>query len=232
MAKVYAIRKGRIIGKVYSWDECLEATKGYPSAEYKSFKSEEEADVYLSGEQIESSVNINKPKSSDVANIFCSGGYKADCFAFGIYIEGATNDYLSCGAFKRADTWVTTGLRSIFGECTSCLAALQLAGSLGYKRVNIYYKYEGIEKWVTGEFKSKNTVSNEYVRVFNSIVKKYGLAYRFFSVKGESGIEGMKIVDKLIERSRTQYIEESAESIWGTNYNKSNAQFQNPRLFL
>lgn len=238
MSKVYAIRRGRIIGKVYSWDECLEATKGYPSAEYKSFKTEVEADAYLRGEELNNAVDnsgkmikIAKPVSKDVANLFCDGGFKEDKYSFGIYLECANNDYLSCGTFKDVD-WVSTGSRNIVGECIGCLAGLQLAGSLGYKRINIYYDYEGLAKWINGNFEAKSEIAIRYVATFNQIVQKYGLGYRFFYTKGHSGVRGNELADKLSTRARKQNIEASAETVWRLQYSVNNAQLQNPRLFL
>ena len=47
--KVYAVRRGKVIGILDSWDACREAVEGYPGAEYKSFKSLEEAKAYMEG---------------------------------------------------------------------------------------------------------------------------------------------------------------------------------------
>lgn len=61
--KIYAVRKGKVTGKFYTWDECLDATKGVSGAEYKSFTCEEDADLYLNG--MESAI---KPKDrKDIA---------------------------------------------------------------------------------------------------------------------------------------------------------------------
>ena len=47
--KVYAVRRGKITGILEGWDACKEAVDGYPGAEYKSFKSVEEAKAYMEG---------------------------------------------------------------------------------------------------------------------------------------------------------------------------------------
>ncbi len=41
--KVYAVKKGKIVGIFRNWDECRDSVNGYPGAEYKSFFTEEEA---------------------------------------------------------------------------------------------------------------------------------------------------------------------------------------------
>ena len=52
MGKVYAVKKGRKTGIFYTWDECKEATNGYPSPDFKSFKTLEEAEAYLDDKDI------------------------------------------------------------------------------------------------------------------------------------------------------------------------------------
>ena len=41
--------KGAKSGLFYSWPACQEQIKGYSGAEYKSFKTEQEASAYLAG---------------------------------------------------------------------------------------------------------------------------------------------------------------------------------------
>ncbi len=35
--KIYAVRKGKLVGIFRSWDECRDSVNGYPGAEYKGF---------------------------------------------------------------------------------------------------------------------------------------------------------------------------------------------------
>lgn len=51
MSKFYAVRQGRNIGIYLNWPACEKQIKGYSGAQYKSFRTQEEAQVYL---QIES----------------------------------------------------------------------------------------------------------------------------------------------------------------------------------
>lgn len=237
MSKIYAIRKGKFIGKVYSWEECQEAIKGYSSAEYKSFKNEADADAYLKGEDtgtlIDSSgkkIDILKPKSDDVVNLFCTGGYKEGKYSYGIYLEGSCAKYLDCGTFN--DDSISSGLRSIFGQCVGCLAGLQLASSLGFKRINVYCDYECLVKWVDGTFKPKSKVAFEYLKTYKQILAKYGVVCRFFYTKGNTSIKEVSLVNKLSTRARKQNIVSSSDLVWNLEYSKYNAQFQNPSLFL
>ncbi len=50
--KVYAVRKGRIVGMYKTWDECENQVKGYKGAEYKSFKTTMEAKEYMNRTEV------------------------------------------------------------------------------------------------------------------------------------------------------------------------------------
>ena len=49
---VYAVAIGRQTGLFYSWDECLEHTKGFSGARFKKFESLEQAQIYLTNTSI------------------------------------------------------------------------------------------------------------------------------------------------------------------------------------
>lgn len=72
--KFYAVRKGRKPGIYQTWPECQEQVKGYKGAQYKSFKTEEEAKEYIndneSGQQSQTTDKLQmsssrKRKNSD-----------------------------------------------------------------------------------------------------------------------------------------------------------------------
>ncbi len=62
--KIYAVRKGKVIGKFYSWAECEDSIKGVSGAEFKSFTSEEDADLYING--MESAIKNHSKSVSEL----------------------------------------------------------------------------------------------------------------------------------------------------------------------
>ena len=48
--KFYAVKKGRETGIFTTWEACKASVNGYSGAQYKSFSTPEEAEVYLKGE--------------------------------------------------------------------------------------------------------------------------------------------------------------------------------------
>lgn len=62
--KYYAVRKGKKVGIYTTWDECKELVSGYSGAEYKSFKTLDEAKVYMQiGGSIQNNENIHNSRS-------------------------------------------------------------------------------------------------------------------------------------------------------------------------
>ena len=67
--KYYAVRNGKNIGIYETWEECQKQILGYSSAQYKSFKTRDQAEEYLDGKEAESLQLFD----SDADYIFCDG---------------------------------------------------------------------------------------------------------------------------------------------------------------
>ena len=59
----YAVKVGRRIGILKTWEECLESVSAYPNAKYKGFSTREEAEAYLNDTKIETKQNSEFIKS-------------------------------------------------------------------------------------------------------------------------------------------------------------------------
>lgn len=51
-SKYYAVKKGKVPGIYFNWNDCKAMVDGYPGAVYKSFKAIEEAEKFINGEKI------------------------------------------------------------------------------------------------------------------------------------------------------------------------------------
>ena len=58
-SKFYAVKKGKIPGIYNSWDDCKKMVDGFPGAVYKSFKTLEEAEAFVSKNSIIIMSNVN-----------------------------------------------------------------------------------------------------------------------------------------------------------------------------
>ena len=64
------------------------------------------------------------------------------------------------------------------------LNAIDWACKNGYNQISIFYDYEGIGKWATGEWKTKTTLSSYYKRYIDD--KKGIISFEFIKVSGHS----------------------------------------------
>lgn len=61
----YAVKVGRKIGILKTWEECLESVSAYPNAEFKGFSNREQAEAYLNDSKIMIKENSDFIKSVD-----------------------------------------------------------------------------------------------------------------------------------------------------------------------
>ena len=59
--------------------------------------------------------------------------------------------------------------------------------------MTIHYDYQGLESWVTGDWKVKTAFTQDYAQ----FVQSSGLIIHWVKVKAHSGESGNEIVDKL-----------------------------------
>ena len=60
--------------------------------------------------------------------------------------------------------------------------------------ISIHYDYQGLESWVTGDWKAKPAFTQDYAQ----FVQSSGLTIHGVKVRAHSGESGNEIVDKLV----------------------------------
>lgn len=182
--KFYAVKVGRETGIFENWDECQKVIAGFPNAVFKSFVSLEEANAYLTGEDI-----YFKQVKEDVANgyvvAYTDGSYDATSkrYAYGVYIFDLNLvPFELCAAYQEKSF---EGNNNIIGEVFGVLAALDWALSHEYTKIKIYHDYEGLAKWANGEWEANCSIGQFYVKKLSD---KYSglIQYEFVKVKGHS----------------------------------------------
>ncbi|WP_231109776.1 RNase H family protein [Thermosipho melanesiensis] len=85
--------------------------------------------------------------------------------------------------------------RNVTGEILGVIYALSYAYENGYGCVKLYYDYEGIEKWVVGEWKAKT----ELTKMYKEKVLEYGkyINIKFEKVRAHTGDKYNEQADKL-----------------------------------
>lgn len=196
MAKFYAVRKGKVKGVYDTWEECQNQVKGFSGAEFKSFKSYEDACAYVEG-TLESAQPISVKTPIDPAEvcIYTDGSFndKTKNPTSGIHLElfgGVSRDF----AFQLEGY---SGSRQIAGELASVITALTLCSQMGKHICHIYYDYDGVEKLINGEWGIHKEVSLAYVNAYHKLIKENNLFVDFTHAKAHSGIKGNVMADKL-----------------------------------
>lgn len=184
MGKVYAVKKGRKTGIFYTWDECKEATNGYPSPDFKSFKTLEEAEAYLDDKDI----YIDKIKEyidNGYAVAFSDGSFDEKCGRYSYGVICIDREFKENELYGYAANPKYISSRNIIGEILGVFNSIDWAITNGYEKIRIFYDYEGLEKWANGDWKAESDVAKMYVGVLESKYKDI-IEIEFEKVKGHS----------------------------------------------
>ena len=75
--------------------------------------------------------------------------------------------------------------------------------------MTIHYDYQGLESWVTGDWKVKTSFTQDYAQ----IVQSSGLTIHWVKVKAHSGESGNEIVDKLARGAAQKRKKQTKEKV-------------------
>lgn len=195
----YAVRKGKNPGIYEKWEECQNSTKGFSGAEFSSFSTLQEAEAYINGSDIYiDTIKADIDKGYIVA--YCDGSFddKQKRYSYGvIIIDSDLKETEICGSSSN-ERYISSN--NIIGEVVAIFKALDWVVSNGYGNIKIYHDYEGLSKWITGEWQAKSEVAKMYVSV---IKEKYGdiLNIEFEKVKGHSNNKYNDMVDQLAKEA-------------------------------
>lgn len=90
-------------------------------------------------------------------------------------------------------------MRNVAGEIEGSMAAVRKAEELGIREMTMFYDYQGIEKWATGQWKTNKDSTKAYAEFMKPENRSVGLS--FVHTKGHSGIEGNEIADVMAKDS-------------------------------
>ena len=147
----------------------------------------EEAENYLN--------NTKKTCNSDVDAIaYVDGSYCKDTnmFSYGAVIFYNEEKLEFSKAFQ---DYELAEMDNVAGEIKGSEFVMQYCIDNNIKSVNIYYDYQGIEKWCTGEWKANKTGTKNYKDFYQNASKN--VLINFIKVKGHSGNEYNDLADKL-----------------------------------
>ena len=189
--KYYAVKKGRNPGIYTSWDSCLKEVKGYSGAIYKSFKTKEEAEIYMAGEKKELEIGAN----SVIA--YVDGSYNQKLKVYGSGVVYITDDK-ELELMKSYDDSYHIH-RNVAGEVKASELAIEKAIEDKKEQIIIYHDYQGIASWANGDWKTNNDLTKAYKRFIDQAKKK--IKIDFVKVKGHSNDKFNDKADQLAKKA-------------------------------
>ena len=203
--KYYAVKKGKITGVFDNWDQCRDAVEGVSGAQYKGFASMEEALEYLGG-TTNSSMNVKAAGRKELPAegellVYVDGSYDDSIkkYAFGcVFLLPDGRIYTEYG---NGDNEQSLRHRNVTGEMLGAMYAVKFAMSNGFHCVEIRYDYQGIESWVTGEWRAKTELTGKYA----SSMREWGqnISIRFTKVTAHSNVTYNELADKMAKTGLT-----------------------------
>lgn len=192
--KFYAVKEGLSRGIFHTWEECKASVNGYSGAEYKSFKTREEAEVYLGMGQTVETVENSVCKAEDCVKIYVDGSYNNATgeFSYGMVVLGESGEETY---FCKFDDPLLAAMHNVAGEIKGAQAAMQYALDHQIPAITIYHDYEGIAKWCLGLWKANKEGTRAYKAFYDMASKKVKIS--FVKVTGHSNDKYNDMADEL-----------------------------------
>lgn len=197
--KVYAVKRGKNTGIFYQWEECRNAVDGYPGAEYKGFPTVQEAKSYLG---LTGQEDIDVPPAGEASGegllAYVDGSYDDTLkkYAFGcVFILADGHIYTQYG---NGDNEQSLQHRNVTGEMLGAMYAVKTAMLNGFQKVELCYDYQGIEKWVTGEWRSKTELTQKYARAMREWGTKIHIS--FTKVAAHTNVKYNELADQMAKQ--------------------------------
>ena len=90
-------------------------------------------------------------------------------------------------------------MKNVAGEIKAAEETIKKAIELGIKSIDIFYDYEGIHRWATGEWKTNKYGTKKYYEFYQEIKSKINV--NFHKVKAHSDVKGNDEADKIAKES-------------------------------
>ncbi|WP_276836579.1 viroplasmin family protein [Megasphaera stantonii] len=206
--KYYAVKTGRSSGIYSTWDECKAQTDGVSGAEYKAFFSLEEAEQYLREtdegtshilpETTINSTDLNAQAEDQISALSetevvafvdgsCNETGEKSAFGAIIFSQNGNKDILYKAFTRNNESEEFISFRNVAAELEGVKEVINWAIKYNKTKITIYYDYEGIEKWVTGQWTATKDLTKRYVSFCQE--KRKILQIEFIKVPAHAGIK-------------------------------------------
>lgn len=207
--KFYGVKKGKSVGVFSTWEECRTMVEGYPGAEFKGFATRAEAERYLgltgegSGNMQSMRTHAAEAEQSKYRLLaYVDGSYDDSLkkYAFGcVFILDEDTVYTECG---NGDNPQSLQHRNVTGEMLGAMYAVKTAMFNGFSSIEICYDYQGLEKWVTGEWRAKTELTGKYAAAMREWGRNIDII--FTKVAAHTNVKYNELADLMAKKGLTE----------------------------
>lgn len=172
----YAVQKGRGGAAIYrTWNECKEATHGFPGAKFKKFDIEKDAKAYAFGKK-------PHPDSKYDIVLYTDGSY----LSFGVsgyaavFVQNGEAVAVLYGPCSKPDS-----IHNVGSEIEAAERGIAVAMEKGFRSIKVCHDYEGIGAWADRDWQTKKETTIEYREFVDAARKKVKIDFQ--KVRGHSG---------------------------------------------
>lgn len=188
MGKFYAVRRGHKTGIFTTWGDCKSQVDGFSGAEYKSFTTKSDAQTWLGGD----TSSIRQTDAEVIAYVDGSYNIHDKRFSYGAVLIIGEREFTFSHAFDNKEL---ASMRNVAGEIAGSEFAVSYCIENKIKSIDIYYDYEGIEKWANGAWKTNKNGTRAYAEFIKNAREHVDI--RFVKVVGHSGDKYNDMADRL-----------------------------------
>ena len=178
MSKFYAVRKGRTPGVYRDWESAKREVMGFSGAEYKSFKTNDEALEFM---------NKNKKQETKLDGLiaYVDGSYDRRTKRAGFGAVIILNGEVIHEASKETKVNEADNLWNVSAEISGVLYAVEYAVKHNYSKIHVHYDYMGLEKWATNEWRANKETTKAYQEKIQKLMQQ--IEVDFIKVKAHTG---------------------------------------------